>query len=174
LTSQHRLDGGGTPGPGGPSGDAPDDEAANDDDVPRPVATRPPGVPAPPSAAATMLAVRGLRVPAHVALVTAREEGIEASFVPRPGSLVAVVRLVARRLVAVRAGRRAVAHVRADGLRRGAYEVSVRAGAGRATLGPPVVARVRGRLTARRWRRAKGGARSARRRAQLSCVFFDG
>jgi hypothetical protein len=52
-------------------------------------------------------------------------------------------RLVARRLVAVRAGRRAGAHVRADGLRRGADEVSVRAGAGRATLGPPVAARVR-------------------------------
>lgn len=144
------LDGGRTPGPGGPSDDArdhdaPDDEAADDDDVPRPVATRPPGVPAPPGAAAATLAVRALRVPAHVALATARAEGIGASFVPRPGSLVAEVRLsaggrlVARRLVAVRA----VAHVRANGLRRGAYEVSVRAGAGRATLGPRVVARVR-------------------------------
>jgi hypothetical protein len=149
------LDGGGTPGPGGPPGDAPDrdapdDEPADDDDdVPRPVAMRPPGLPAPPSAAAATLAVRGLRVPAHVMLATARATGIEASFVPRPGSLVAEVRLsgggrlVGRRLVAVRAGRRAVAHVRADELRRGAYEVSVRAGAGRATLGPPVVARVR-------------------------------
>ena len=148
------LDGGGTPGPGGPSHDAPDrdapdDEAADDDEVPRPVATRPPGVPAAPGAAAATLAVRGLRVPAHVALATALAEGIEASFVPRAGSLVAEVRLsaggrlVARRLVGVRAGRRSVAHVRADGLRRGAYKVSVRAGAGRATLGPAVVARVR-------------------------------
>jgi hypothetical protein len=146
------LDDGGRPGPGGPSHDAPkaaDDEAADDDGVPRPVATRPPGVPAAPAAGAATLAVRALRVRAHVALAAARAEGIEASFVPRPGSLVAELglsacgRLVARRLVAVRAGRRAVAHVRADGLRRGAYLVSVRAGAGRATLGPAVVARVR-------------------------------
>jgi hypothetical protein len=148
------LDGGGTPGPGGPSADAPDHDAANDDgpdddDLPRPVATRPPGAPAPPGAVAATLAVRGLRVPAHVALATARAEGIGASFVPRPGALVAEVRLsaggrlVARRVVAVRAGRRETAHVRAHALRRGAYELSVRAGAGRATFGPPVVARVR-------------------------------
>jgi hypothetical protein len=155
------LDGGGAPGPGrgpgadvpdadAPDRDAPDEDDPDDDDLPRPIATRPPGVTAPPGAAAAMLAVRGLRVPAHVALATARAEGIGASFVPRPGSLVAEVRLsagggrlVARRLVAVRAGRRAIAHVRAIGLRRGAYEVSVRAGAVRATLGPAVVARVR-------------------------------
>jgi hypothetical protein len=33
--------------------------------------------------------------------------------------------------------------VRSDALRRGVYEFVVRAGAGRATLGPPVSARVR-------------------------------
>jgi len=122
-----------------------------DADSPRPVATRPAGRPAPPGAA-NALAVRGLRAPGHLALATAREDGIAASFVPRPGSLVADVRLyarssagrrlVARRLAAVRAGRRTTVHVRAEDLRPGAYEVSVRAGAGRATLGPAVAARV--------------------------------
>jgi hypothetical protein len=150
------LDRGGTQGPGrpgddGPDADAPDADAPDDDDLPRPVATRPPGAgaPAPGAAAAEALAVRGLRVPAHVGLATARGAGIAASFVPRPGSLVAEVRLsaggrlVARRLIAVRAGRRVIAHVHAGALPRGAYEVSVRAGAGRATLGPAVAARVR-------------------------------
>lgn len=138
-------DGGGSPGPGHrPAPDRPGD-------APRPVATRPAGRPAPPGAA-DALAVRGLRVPAHVALATARDEGVTASFVARPGSLAAEVRLlersragrrlVARRLVAVRGGRRTTVHLGADRLRPGAYEVAVRAGAGRATLGPAVVARV--------------------------------
>jgi hypothetical protein len=120
--------------------------------APRPVATRPAGRPAPPGAA-DALAVRGLRVPERVALRTAREEGIAASFVPRPGSLVADVRLfersragrrlVGRRVVAVHGGRRTRVHLRAAELRPGAYEVAVRAGAGRATLGSAAIARIR-------------------------------
>jgi hypothetical protein len=72
--------------------------------------------------------------------------------VPRPGSLVADVRLfarpgagrrlVAKRLAAVRGGRRTTVHLGAGGVRPGAYEVWVRAGAGRATLGPATIARV--------------------------------
>jgi hypothetical protein len=85
-------------------------------------------------------------VPQRVALSTARGDGIAVSFVPRPGSLVADVRLLAgrrlvvQRLVPARAGRRAVVRLRAADA--GAYAVSVRAGAGRATLGPAVVARI--------------------------------
>jgi hypothetical protein len=100
--------------------------------------------------AAGALAVRGLRVPPRVTLRSARGKGIAASFVPRPGSLVAEVRVsartgagrraVGRRLVAVRGGRRATVHLRVG--RPGAYHVAVQAGAGRATLGPAVVARV--------------------------------
>ena len=135
LGARVPLDGGG-PGPGGDGNDAP-----------RPVATRPAGQPA-PQGSASALAVRGLRVPERVAATTARRDGIAVSFVPRPGSLVADVRLgagrrlVMVRLVPVRSGRRAAVRLRAEGLQRGAYAVAVRAGAGRATLGPAVVARV--------------------------------
>jgi hypothetical protein len=135
LGARPPLDGGGGHGPGG------------GEDAPRPVATRPAGRPAPPESAQA-LAVRGLRVPKRVALATATREGIAVSFVPRPGSLVADVRLVAgnrlvvRRLAPVRAGRRATVRLRAAGVRPGAYAVAVRAGAGPATLGPAVVARV--------------------------------
>ena len=48
-----------------------------------------------------------------------------------------------RRSVAVKSGRRAKVRLEVTGLRTGRYEVSVRAGAGRATLGPAVVAQLR-------------------------------
>jgi hypothetical protein len=150
------LDGTGTPRPGGEPApgarhepEAPDADA-DADGAPRPVARRPTaGGPA----AGGALAVRDVRVPARVALDTARGAGIAVSFVPRPGSLVAEVRLyrrdgdsgrrlVARRLIAVRGGRRTTAHVGAAAVRRGAYELSMRAGAQRATLAPEVVARI--------------------------------
>jgi hypothetical protein len=150
-------DGGGSPGgsgsPGGPGpnqGPGNDGPADRDADAPRPVATRPTGQPAPVDAA-DALAVQGLRVPRYVPLPTARKTGIATSFVPRPGCLVADVRLfershgqrrlVARRQMSAHGGRRASVHLLAVGLRPGSYEVAVRAGAGRATLGPAVVAR---------------------------------
>jgi len=92
-------------------------------------------------------------VPAAVAAVAARRDGVVVSFVPRPGSLVAEVRLVslrggrrssvAPRLVEVRAGRRAAVRLRLPRLRAGRYEVVVRAGASLRTLGPPVAVGVR-------------------------------
>jgi hypothetical protein len=134
------------PGPGHGSPDGPDD-----DDQPRPVAPRPTAGPAP--AGADVLAVHSLRVPASVSATAARRDGVTVSFVPRPGSLVADVRLVrvpgarrrpvARRVVRVRAGRRAVVHLRAAGLRAGRYEIVVRAGASVRTLGAPVSAPLR-------------------------------
>jgi hypothetical protein len=141
-----------------PRGNPPHDPRPHDDapptapdHEPRPVAPRPTaGVPgAAPSGAD--LAVRDLRVRATVPLAAARAAGVSASFVPRPGSLVAVVsvysrggrRLLARRVVPARGGRRVTVRLRSAGLRRGVYEIAVRAGAGRATLGPAVSARVR-------------------------------
>jgi hypothetical protein len=99
------------------------------------------------------LAVRSLRVRPPPAAAAARHDGVAVSFVPRPGSRVAEVRLlslrdgvrrpVARRVVAVRAGRRLVLQLPAPGLRAGRYEVAVRAGASLRTLGAPVVAGLR-------------------------------
>jgi hypothetical protein len=142
------FDSGGNPGPGGtPTPKAPDRDAA-----PRPVTPRPAaGAPGQPTDA---LAVRSLRVPAQVALATARSAGIAVSFRPPPGTLGADVRLerrdgaaprrlVGHVLVAARAGRRATVRLRAARLRLGGYEVAVRVGAGQATLGPRVVARIR-------------------------------
>jgi hypothetical protein len=130
------------PGPGGPPGD----------DTPRPVASRPTAT-VPAAAPDDGLAVRALRAPARVSVAAARRDGVAASFVPRPGSLVAEVRLVelrggarrqvARRVVAAEAGRRVAAQLRAAGLQPGRYEVVVRAGATRRTLGAPVGAAVR-------------------------------
>jgi hypothetical protein len=135
------------PGPGGSPPGAPDD-AATRPVAPRPTASAPPG---PPPADA--LAVRSLRVRARLPVSAARRDGLAVSFVPRPGCLLAEVRLravragagraVARRVVAVRAGRRVTVRLRVVGLRAGGYEVAVRAGAGRGTLGAPAVAEVR-------------------------------
>jgi hypothetical protein len=137
----------GHPGPGGGRPEAPDD----DDDRPRPVAPRPTAGTTP--AGADVLAVRALRVPASVSAASARRDGVTVSFVPRPGSLVAEVRLVrvvgaarrpvARRVVAARAGRRVAVRLRSPALRPGRYEVVVRAGASLRTLGAPVAAGVR-------------------------------
>ena len=136
----------GNPGPGGAPPGAPDD-----DDM-RPVASRPTAS-APVGGADDALAVRRLHVPARIPASGARRDGVAVSFVPRPGSLEAEVRLVAlrgatrrpvtRRLVAVHGGRRAVLHLRPGVLRAGRYEVVVRAGASVRTLGAPVAAPVR-------------------------------
>jgi hypothetical protein len=147
----HPHPGPGHPGP--PPHDAPPAGAPADDD-PRPVAPRPTaGAPgSAPDAAA--LAVRDLRARATVPLAAARAGGLTASFVRRPGSLVAEVRLYARAgargrrlvvswIVPARGGRRVTVRVRFSAPRRGIYEIVVRAGAGRATLGPAVSARVR-------------------------------
>jgi hypothetical protein len=156
------------PGPGGPSGppaapappapDVPDPAPGAPPapdappDGPRPVATRP-GAGGGASGADAALAVRGLAVRDLVPLAAARADGIAVTFVPRPGSIVAEARLYARRsggrrlvvsfLVPARSGRRTTVRLRARSVRRGAYEVSVRAGAGHRTLGPAVTARVR-------------------------------
>jgi hypothetical protein len=137
----------GHPGPGGGRPEAPDD----DDDRPRPVAPRPTAGTTP--AGVDVLAVRALRVPASVSAASARRDGVTVSFVPRPGSLVAEVRLVrvvgaarrpvARRVVAARAGPRVAVRLRSPALRAGRYEVVVRAGANPRTLGAPVAAGVR-------------------------------
>ncbi len=89
---------------------------------------------------------------ARVSLTAERPARLTVTFVPRPGSLVAQVRLYARdgsarrlvlsRMVRVRSGHRATVRLRVTGMTPGAYEVSVRAGAARATLGPAVVAKL--------------------------------
>jgi len=117
-----------------------------------PVASRPTAT-VPAAAPDDGLAVRALRAPARLSVAAARQDGVAASFVARPGSLVAEVRLVelrggarrqvARRVVAAEAGRRAAAQLRGAGLRPGRYEVVVRAGASLRTLGAPVGAAVR-------------------------------
>jgi len=122
------------------------------DQDPRPVTARP-GARVPRRAPAAALAVRELAVRSEVPVGLARADGIAIAFVPRPGSLVADVRLYARegggrqlvesRLVPAHGGRRTTVRLRVRAARRGAYEVTVRAGAGRRTLGPAVVARVR-------------------------------
>ena len=98
------------------------------------------------------LAIRRLDVTARVSLTAERPARLTVTFVPRPGSLVAQVRLYARdgsarrlvlsRMVRVRSGHRATVRLRVTGMTPGAYEVSVRAGAARATLGPAVVAKL--------------------------------
>jgi len=121
--------------------------------APRPVAPRPTagGTGAADDAS---LAVRRLSVRAQIQLTPDRAARFTVTFVPPAGSLVAEVRLyrrtgsrpralIVRRSVAVRSGRRATVHLEVAGLRSGRYEVSVRAGAGRATLGPAVVAKLR-------------------------------
>jgi hypothetical protein len=135
------------PAAGAPAPAAPKPAAA-----PRPVTPRPTAG-GTGAANDTSLAVRRLTVRARVGLSAARPAQLTVSFVPRPGSLVAQVRLFARdasggrrlmlsRMVAVRSGRRATVRLRVAGMRPGAYDVAVRAGAGRATLGPAIVARL--------------------------------
>ena len=51
-------------------------------------------------------------------------------------------RLLLSRMVRARSGHRATVRLRVTGMTPGAYEVSVRAGAARATLGPAVVAKL--------------------------------
>jgi hypothetical protein len=121
--------------------------------TPRPVAPRPTAG-GTGAASDASLAVRRLSVRAQVDLTPDHPARFTVAFVPPAGCLVAEVRLyrrtasrpralLVRRSVAVRSGRRATVHLEATGLRAGRYEVSVRAGAGRATLGPAVVARLR-------------------------------
>ncbi len=135
------------PAPGAPAPEADGPEA----DAPRPVAQRPTAGGADPAGAAS-LAIRRLDVTARVSLTAERPARLTVTFVPRPGSLVAQVRLSARngsarrlvlsRMVRVRSGHRATVRLRVTGMTAGAYEVSVRAGAARATLGPAVVAKL--------------------------------
>jgi hypothetical protein len=121
--------------------------------APRPVASRPTagGTDAADDAS---LAVRRLSVRAQIELSGDRAARFTVAFVPPSGSLVAEVRLyrrtgsrprtlMARRSAPVKSGRRATVRLEVTGLRTGRYEVSVRAGAGRATLGPAVVAKLR-------------------------------
>ena len=87
-----------------------------------------------------------------MSLTAERTARLTVTFVPRPGCLVAQVRLYARngsarrlllsRMVRARSGHRATVRLRVTGMTPGAYEVSVRAGAARATLGPAVVAKL--------------------------------
>ena len=87
-----------------------------------------------------------------MSLTAERPARLTVTFVPRPGSLVSQVRLYARdgsarrlvlsRTVPVRSGHRATVRLRVTGMTPGAYEVSVRAGAARATLGPAVAAKL--------------------------------
>jgi hypothetical protein len=130
---------------------APAPAAPEPADAPRPVAQRPTAGGGSPANDAS-LAIRRLNVTARVSLTAERPARLTVTFVPRPGSLVAQVRLsvrngAARRLVLsrtvrVRSGHRATVRLRVTGMTPGAYEVSVRAGAARATLGPAVVAKL--------------------------------
>jgi hypothetical protein len=130
---------------------APAPAAPESTDAPRPVAQRPTAGGGSPANDAS-LAIRRLNVTARVSLTAERPARLTVTFVPRPGSLVAQVRLsvrngAARRLVLsrtvrVRSGHRATVRLRVTGMTPGAYEVSVRAGAARATLGPAVVAKL--------------------------------
>ena len=121
--------------------------------APRPVAPRPTAG-GTGAAGDASLAVRRLSVRAQLDLTPDRPARFTVAFVPPAGCLVAEVRLyrrtgsrprtmLVRRSVAVKSGRKATVHLEVRGLRAGRYEVSVRAGAGRATLGPAVVARLR-------------------------------
>jgi hypothetical protein len=121
--------------------------------APRPVAPRPTAG-GTGAAGDASLAVRRLSVRAQVDLTPDRTARLTVAFVPPAGCLVAEVRLyrrtgsrprtmLVRRSLAVKSGRRAAVRLEVTGLRTGRYEVSVRAGAGRATLGPAVVARLR-------------------------------
>jgi hypothetical protein len=121
--------------------------------APRPVAPRPTAG-GTGAAGDASLAVRRLSVRAQVDLTPDRPARFTVAFVPPAGCLVAEVRLyrragsrprtmLVRRSVAVKSGRKATVHLEVTGLRAGRYELSVRAGAGRATLGPAVVARLR-------------------------------
>jgi len=161
----------GAPGPGAPTPDppaphpdappvttiptetapAPAPAAPQPADAPRPVAQRPTAGGGTPANDAS-LAIRRLDVTARVSLTAERPARLTVTFVPRPGSLVAQVRLYARdgsarrlvlsRTVRVRSGHRATVRLRVTGMTPGAYEVSVRAGAARATLGPAVAAKL--------------------------------
>ena len=134
-----------------PTTGAPAPAAPEPADAPRPVAQRPTAGGGSPANDAS-LAIRRLNVTARVSLTAERPARLTVTFVPRPGSLVAQVRLsvrngAARRLVLsrtvrVRSGHRATVRLRVTGMTPGAYEVSVRAGAARATLGPAVVAKL--------------------------------
>jgi len=136
------------PAPGAPAPAPPAPEPA---DAPRPVAHRPTAGGADPAGDAS-LAIRRLDVTARVSLTAERAARLTVTFVPRPGCLVAQVRLYARngsarrlllsRMVRARSGQRATVRLRVTGMTPGAYEVSVRAGAARATLGPAVVAKL--------------------------------
>jgi hypothetical protein len=163
------------PGPDAPAPTVPDDPAPHPDapplttvpaagaplpapaaaetaDAPRPVAERPTAGGG-GAANDASLAIRRLTVTASVELTEERPARLTVMFVPRPGSLVAQVRVSARhsvarrlvisRLVRVRSGHRATVRLRVMGMEPRTYEVSVRAGATRATLGPAVVARLR-------------------------------
>ena len=130
---------------------APAPAAPQPADAPRPVAQRPTAGGGTPANDAS-LAIRRLDVTARVSLTADRPARLTVAFVPRPGSLVAQVRVYARngsarrlvlsRIVRVRSGHRATVRLRVTGMTPGAYEVSVRAGATRATLGPAVVAKL--------------------------------
>ena len=130
---------------------APAPPAPGPADAPRPVAQRPTAGGADPAGDAS-LAIRRLDVTARVSLTAERAARLTVRFVPRPGCLVAQVRLYARngsarrlllsRMVRARSGHRATVRLRVTGMTPGAYEVSVRAGAARATLGPAVVAKL--------------------------------
>lgn len=130
---------------------APAPAASQPADAPRPVAQRPTAGGGRPANDAS-LAIRRLDVTARVSLTAERPARLTVTFVPRPGSLVAQVRLYARngsvrrlvlsRMVRVRSRHRATVRLRVTGMTPGAYEVSVRAGAARATLGPAVVAKL--------------------------------
>jgi hypothetical protein len=120
---------------------------------PRPVARRPTAGGGGDAAGDAALAVRRLSVSARVTLTPDRPARLAVTFVPRPGSLVARIQVSARsvsarrvlraRFVAVRSGRRATVRLRLHGMEPGVYDVSVRAGAARTTLGPAVVAKLR-------------------------------
>jgi len=134
-----------------PTETAPAPAAPQPADAPRPVAQRPTAGGGTPANDAS-LAIRRLDVTARVSLTAERPARLTVTFVPRPGSLVAQVRLYARdgsarrlvlsRTVRVRSGHRATVRLRVTGMTPGAYEVSVRAGAARATLGPAVAAKL--------------------------------
>src|SRR5262245_29902987 len=145
------------PGPGAPAPTMPDDPAPYPDappvttvpaagapapaapaapqpaDAPRPVATRPTAGGG-DAADDASLAIRRLTVTASVELTAERPARLTVMFVPRPGSLVAQVRLSARRgtarrlvvskLVRVRSGHRATVRLRVTGMEPGTYEVS--------------------------------------------------
>jgi Chitobiase/beta-hexosaminidase C-terminal domain len=99
------------------------------------------------------LIARSLRLARRVTLSGVRRRGLAVSFIPPRGARVALVRLlrqrgarrtlIARRVLRVRAGRRARVRIRSRRFVPGTYVLEVRVGASRATLGRPSIARTR-------------------------------